>query len=158
MPLPEVEVRRVLSEIAHEEGLELFDVEIPKGTFGVLRVFISNPKGGGKVDSIGVGHCVKVSKRIEASPSYEELCPGQCVLEVSSPGINRKLRRPEHFLGAIGERIKVVFEKQEEPARTVVGTLLSFDGEILHISDEESKKEFKIAFHEVKSSQVEFLF
>jgi hypothetical protein len=82
-----------------------------------LRVFVTGPNGA----AIGVGECAKLSKRIIDLEDAEELMPGETLLEVSSPGINRRLRRPEHFARAVGERVKITVEHQKEGS-AIIGT------------------------------------
>jgi ribosome maturation factor RimP len=73
-------------------------------------------------------------------------------IEVSSPGMNRTLRTPEHFNGAVGERILV----QTEVA--VTGNLIEFDGSKLKILDEKKQQPVEFRLSEVKKARVEFAF
>ena len=118
-----------ISKIAAEEGVTLFDMDLPGGGEGghggVLRVYIFRPKDslslpkGSELDPIvepqaegdeehprrtGVSFedCTRVAKRILDVDEQEGIIPEGCLLEVSSPGINRRLRRAEHFGGAVG--------------------------------------------------------
>jgi ribosome maturation factor RimP len=99
-------------------GLTIFDLEIPKNTRGALRLFIARLEmidGKRKILCDGVTHlhCSTAARHILDLPDVEELLPGDVTLEVSSPGVNRKLTRPEHFEGALGERIAVSYKESE---------------------------------------------
>jgi ribosome maturation factor RimP len=105
-----------------------------------LRVFLCQADG--SAQGIDLQACTRVAKRINDLPNVEELMPGDSTLEVSSPGINRRLSRAEHFKGAVGERVRVTFKRMEDGAPkkdTVRGQLLSFDGERLEIERDEKK-------------------
>lgn len=151
----------LLSSLSREEGLELFDVTWPAPRAATLKVFVAKKEKGVGVD---VDECAALSRRILDHPDVEELLPGRCMLEVSSPGINRKLRLPEHFADAIGERVRVGFHEKapssdEKPSkRTVTGILLGFDGEHLELKEENSSRVWSIAFPDVTEARVDFLF
>lgn len=93
------------AEVCARESVELYDVEFV-GTGGgrTLQVFISKPGG-----HIGIEDCSNVSKGLNnVLDADEELIPGGPYnLEVSSPGLERPLRRPSHFEGAVGETVWV---------------------------------------------------
>ncbi|MGB5346901.1 MAG: ribosome maturation factor RimP, partial [Woeseia sp.] len=86
------ELRRVLEPSIERLGYELSDIEAKLGgRDGVLRVFIDRPEG------IGLEDCEAVSRQISALLDVEDPLPGRYVLEVSSPGLDRRLTKPEHF-------------------------------------------------------------
>lgn len=97
-------LREMAQKIAHREGCELYDLEfIGKGTNRILRVFI-NKQG----TRVGIDDCSRVSHGLNLLLDVEDLIPGGSYhLEVSSPGLERPLRTPEHFKSAIGEKVKV---------------------------------------------------
>lgn len=168
--LSKIDTWAVIDRIVKEEGCELFDLEYPAGQKGALRVFLMRKAQGSSAEMsahVRVEDCAKVSRRILSLENIEELLPGKVVLEVSSPGVNRKLRRPEHFEGAIGERVKVIFNADvtqathSERARksgVVVGTLLSFDGSKVAVRDEGSDDLVDVPLGEIREARVDFLF
>ncbi|MEM8682390.1 MAG: ribosome maturation factor RimP [Pseudomonadota bacterium] len=83
-------------------GYELADLEVKLGgKDGVLRVFID------KADGIDLDDCEKVSHAVSALLDVEDPLPGQYNLEISSPGVDRRLKKAEHFQRFIGETVKV---------------------------------------------------
>ena len=87
--------------VVEAQGLTLFDIDEPKGSAdGVLRVYISDPNRSGK--GVGFEDCTRVCKILLDLDEQESFVPDGCSLEVSSPGVNRRLRWPSHFQGAIG--------------------------------------------------------
>ena len=103
-------------------GYELSDLEVKLGgRHGVLRVFIDKP------DGIGLDDCEKVSLAISALLDVEDPLPGHYDLEVSSPGLDRKLTKIEHFQRFEGETVKVRMRFPIEGRRRFRGTLVSSD-------------------------------
>ena len=163
----------VVEPIARQHDVELFDIEAPKRAGGVLRVFIYRPrlKTAEKSEGgINVSDCAKVSRSILDLEEIERFMPGDTRLEVSSPGINRKLRRPEHFTGAVGERVRITFteadaNKSDAKRVTLKGELVSFDGTTLTLKPEASDERGEqgqllkeILFRDVVEARVDFSF
>jgi ribosome maturation factor RimP len=116
-------IERLLAE--NLPDVDLVDVEVAdiQGNF-VLRVFIDHPEG--------VDHdlCVKVTGLLDC---YQE----DHTVEVSSPGIERRLRKPEHFQAAVGKKINVKTFGPVEGGRNFTGFLISTDGDSLIMQMEE---------------------
>jgi len=115
-------VWQLAEPFAKELGLEIWDVRFEKeGADWFLRIFID--KDGG----VSIDDCVDMSHAIdkpldEADPIEQSYC-----LEVCSPGIERDLRRDEHFLKFIGQRIMVKLIRPLENKREYKGILESYD-------------------------------
>jgi ribosome maturation factor RimP len=90
-------------------GYELLELEyFPRTNLGgaVIRLFIENPAGAG----VSFDDCVAVDHGLDAlfeSPAFEELHPGTFQLEVSSPGLDRPLRKPSDFQKFAGKRAQI---------------------------------------------------
>jgi ribosome maturation factor RimP len=105
-------------------GYELSDLEVKiGGKQGVLRLFIDKP------DGVGLDDCEKVSQAVSALLDVEDPLPGHYNLEVSSPGLDRKLTKAEHFQRFTGETVKVQMRFPIEGRRRFRGTLVSSDDE-----------------------------
>ncbi len=105
-------------------GYELSDLELKiGGKHGILRVFIDKPEG------IGLEDCEKVSLAVSALLDVEDPLPVHYDLEVSSPGLDRKLTKIEHFQRFAGETVKVQMRFPIEGRRRFRGTLVSTDDE-----------------------------
>ena len=116
------ELAKLLEPTVEGLGYELSDLEVNLGgRHGVLRVFIDKP------DGIGLGDCEKVSLAISALLDVEDPLPGKYDLEVSSPGLDRKLTKIEHFQRFEGETVKVQMRFPIEGRRRFRGTLVSSD-------------------------------
>ena len=105
-------------------GYELVDLEVRLGSGnGLVRVFIDKP------DGVDLDDCEKVSLAVSALLDVEDPVPGNYNLEVSSPGLDRKLTKPEHFQRFAGEAVKVQMRFPIEGRRRFRGTLVSSDDE-----------------------------
>ena len=92
-------VRALVAPSLEVSGLELYDVELAGN---VLRITVDRP-GGVDLDAISTA-TQAVSAVLD---QHDDLIPSRYLLEVSSPGIERNLRRPEHFRGAIGSTVAI---------------------------------------------------
>ncbi len=118
------ELARLLEPTVERLGYELADLEVRLGgKGGVVRVFIDKP------DGIGLDDCEKVSLAVSAILDVEDPVPGNYDLEVSSPGLDRKLTKGEHFQRFTGEIVKVSLRFPKEGRRRFRGTLVSADDE-----------------------------
>jgi len=116
------ELARLLEPTVARLGYELADLEVRLGgKGGVVRVFID------KLDGIGLDDCEKVSRAVSAILDVEDPVPGNYELEVSSPGLDRKLTKVEHFQRFMGETVKVSLRYPKEGRRRFRGTLVSVD-------------------------------
>ncbi len=138
------------------EGAELFDVDAPGGhSGGVLRVYITTEQDGG----VTFEDCVRVSKRLLDLDEQQEFIPQGCSLEVSSPGVNRRLRLESHFAGAVGERVRVKYKDVEtEKFKVVFGVIQLFQEGIVTLDSEEDSKAIVIPFSNIKEARVDFKF
>jgi len=118
------ELAKLLEPTVVRLGYELADLEVRLGgKGGVVRVFIDKP------DGIGLDDCEKVSRAVSAILDVEDPVPGNYDLEVSSPGLDRKLTKVEHFQRFMGENVKVSLRFPKEGRRRFRGTLVSADDE-----------------------------
>lgn len=128
------ELQKLLEPSVERLGYELADLEVRLGSKGgLVRVFIDKP------DGIDLDDCEKVSLAVSAILDVEDPVPGNYNLEVSSPGLDRKLTKVEHFQRFAGETVKVQTRFPIEGRRRFRGTLVSSDDEnIVVVVDGES--------------------
>lgn len=110
-------LERLLNEPVESLGYELVDIDYSASGRGLLRVYIDLPGG------ITLDDCERVSKQLSAFLDVEDPIPGSYMLEVSSPGMDRRLRRPEHFRRFVGAEIKVELNAPQEGRRRFRGEL-----------------------------------
>jgi ribosome maturation factor RimP len=111
-------VRTLVEPVVADLGLELFDVEL---TGGILRVTVDKA-GGLDLDAIS-----DTSRAISRLLDEHDPVPGRYTLEVTSPGLERRLRTPEHFVRAIGSEVSVKTTAEVDGERRFKGTLVAAD-------------------------------
>lgn len=163
------ELWRELSSLAEDEDLWLYDVE-RLGDQG-LRIIIARDECGGSdepkepKERVTSGDCTRFCKRLMVYFTAEGTRLGvgsEPRIEVSSPGINRTLRTHEQFVGAIGERVKLVWQEisnNEKPAtQTTIGVLQAVEDDALAIVDERSGDACQVSVDRVRKAHVDFQF
>lgn len=117
------ELTELLEPEVNTLGYELVDLELRLGgRSGLVRLFIDGE------DGITLEDCERVSHQVSSLLDVEDPIPGHYVLEVSSPGVNRRLRRPEDFRRFLGERAKVELSRPREDGRRRFTGVLSDTG------------------------------
>lgn len=99
-------------------GYDLVDLDAHAGGRGLLRVYIDHEGG------IDLADCELVSRQLSAFLDVEDPLPGHYVLEVSSPGIERRLRTPAHFERFEGEEATIRLRTPREGRRKLTGRLM----------------------------------
>lgn len=128
------EVERLVLSILKEEGLELVDIEYKMGRDrGILRLYIDKP-GGLKIDD-----CERLSKKIDPILERSDIIRSHYLLEVSSPGLDRPLKREKDFKRFIGRPIKVKTFAPINNQKTFVGTLKDYKEGVVTLETREEK-------------------
>ena len=123
-----VELERLIEPTVEQLGYELSDLELKLGgRDGIVRVFIDKP------DGVDLSDCEIVSRQLSAVLDVEDPLPGHYRLEVSSPGLDRKLTKPGHFQRFLGETIRVKLRFPVAGRRNFRGILRAADEEQIEI-------------------------
>ena len=115
-------VKEITEQTGASAGIEVVDVQLlGGGGTRVLRIFIDKPEGVTHAD------CEFISQNVGTILDVEDVIPGaHYTLEVSSPGVERKLTKPRDFERFVGQKVKVALRQPVENQRTWVGALASF--------------------------------
>ena len=134
----EEKVENLVRPIIENIGYEVYDIEyLKEGKDYFLRIFIDNPKG------ITIEDCEKVNDAIKDKLDEEDYIKQQYFLEVSSPGVERILRKDKHLEQNIGKEINInLFKKDNEGNKNYKGILKSYSSEEIIIKQE--SKEIRI--------------
>lgn len=139
-------VRAIADRVAASSGLEVLDVEfLGGGKARMLRVFLDKPAAGSD-PMAGVTHedCANFSREFGTILDVEDVMPGSYTLEVSSPGLDRKLVKPADFTRFTGSRVKLITREPVNNNRHFEGRLESFeDGRLkldLSVASHKSRK------------------
>ena len=115
-------VVEIAARVGASEGIEIVDVELKGGGASrLLRVYIDKPEG------VTHGDCENVSRQMGAILDVEDVIPGdRYTLEVSSPGVERKLSTARDFERFIGQKVKVSLKEPVGNQKRWEGALISF--------------------------------
>jgi ribosome maturation factor RimP len=111
-------VIRLAEPILAEQGLELVDVELRHEGRGLTLRVLADREGGVDLESLS-----RLSRELSVLFDVEEPIPGPYTLEVSSPGIDRPLRKPDHFVRYLGKRVRLRSHAPLNGQRNFSGTL-----------------------------------
>ncbi len=142
-------VRDIAHEVTLREGCLLYDLEFLEAGSRVLRVYIDRDPGGASLDD-----CVNVSRGLNLALDVADVIPGgHYDLEVSTPGLERKLTQEWHFQRAIGESVRIKYEA-EDMNKTVTGKITAVENGKLTL--EEGKKAHEIPLDKVLKAKMVF--
>ncbi len=144
------QIREIAERVGGSEGLEIVDVQLLGGGGSrVLRIFIDKPEGVSHAD------CELVSQQVGTILDVEEVVPGgRYTLEVSSPGLERKLARPRDFERFVGHKAKVTLREPVENQRHWEGTLAGFSDGV--VTMEAAGKPVRFALDLVQKANLKF--
>ena len=147
------EVRDLAEAVARRRSLRLWDVEFGgRPGSSVVRVFVH----GGEGDGVDLDTVAKVSEEISRALDLKDPIPGRYTLEVSSPGLERSLRSPEHYQRSMGD--KAVIKTTE----IVVGNSHRIEGTIREAEPEhvvlelEDELTVEVPYERIKSAKTVF--
>lgn len=128
--------------LAETQGLEIIDIELRREgsrTGRVLRLYLDK-EGGPNMDNLS-----QVSRELSALLDVHDVVEGAYTLEVSSPGINRPLKRPDHFRSFIGKRVRVRTRDLVQGRRSFLGPLLDVMNDKIAVNQDGARVEIPFA-------------
>ena len=129
----EAKAEEILTPIAKAEGVSVYDVEyVKEGSNFYLRGYIDKPGG------VNIQDCENVSRKFSEEIDKVNLITDPYTLEVSSPGLGRKLTKDRHLESSIGQKIEIKLYKplEKDGPKELAGVLKSFDDKSIKITDE----------------------
>ncbi len=119
-----------IKSIIEDNGALYYDSEVvSENENRIFRIYITAK------DGVNLDLCAKISRIISPILDLNPPLSGAYTLEVSSPGIERPLKKAEHFRGSVGEEIKIKLINTDK----IIGKLNSFDGEVLEVIEEDGE-------------------
>lgn len=141
-------IRAELTPIVESLGLSVYDVTLTGGARQTLAVVVDRP-GGVDLDTIEAA-----TRTVSAALDAMDPVKGRYLLEVSSPGLERTLRAPEHFAGAIGETITCRARDEDGHVERLRGTLVAADAQCITIRTDAGER--VVALDAVESAKTVF--
>lgn len=125
----EARTEALLEPIVWALGIEIYDVEyVKEGSNYYLRAYIDKPEG------VNITDCEKVSRALSDALDGEDFIPDAYILEVSSPGLGRTLKRDRHFQKSLGMEVEIKLFKPIDNCKEFTGILESFDAQSITIT------------------------
>ena len=125
----EAEVEKIVEELLENTALELVAVDYVKERDWYLRVFIDKEGG------VDLDDCQDLSRKLEELLDAQDLIKTSYILEVSSPGLDRELKKPRDFQREMGKDIDVSLFAPLDGKKVVTGPLSAYDGETINVGN-----------------------
>lgn len=138
----------VLEPFLAGELVELVDVRVQVRARRRTVCLLVDKAGG-----VTIEDCARISRRVEDLLDTEDLIPFQYVLEVSSPGLDRPLRKPNHFERFAGERVEIRMADGYGSRRRFTGTLVGLEGDDVCVALAEGEQ-VRLPLASVESARV----
>lgn len=130
-------------------GLELWGIEqISQGRHSVLRVYIDSKQG------VAIEDCERASKQISGILDVEDPVAGEYMLEVSSPGADRRLFSIDQFSQYIGADVNIRFRVPHEGRRKLRGKIVGVEDETISVATEDV--EYRFPFEAIDKANIDF--
>ena len=133
----EAKTEEFLQPVVDEHGFELVDVEyVKEGSDYYLRAYIDKPEG------VNILDCENVSRALSEALDKADFIPDAYILEVSSPGLGRTLKKDKHLQKSIGEEVEIKLFKPIDKCKEFSGILDRFDADTVTITEEGTPRTF----------------
>ncbi len=144
-------VWQLAEPLAASEGMEVVDIDYRREGRGMmLRLYLDKAGGSGGVT---LDELASVNRQLGDLLDVHEAVPGSYLLEVSSPGVNRRLRKPEHFQRYVGKLIRVRLALPREGRRNFLGTLKEVASDGITVSEDNG--DHFVSFREIAQASYE---
>ena len=118
----ETRTEEILAPIVQDAGVEVYDVEyVKEGADWYLRVYIDKPEG------VNINDCEVVNRALSAKMDELDFIDDAYILEVSSPGLGRTLKKERHFIKSMGQEVEVKTYKAINKEKQFVGILKAYE-------------------------------
>jgi len=142
----------LLAPIAISEGCELYDIEyLKEGSDRILRLYIDKENG------IDLDDCERVSRAAELVLDEHDPISGEYRLQVSSPGVERKIKKPSHYTRYLGQRISVRLYAPHDPVsgrKKFTGKLTGFEDNKVSIFTDEDEQKFTFDLQQISACKL----
>lgn len=133
----ESRTEKLLLPIVEKFGVEIYDVEyVKEGSDWYLRAYIDKPGG------VNINDCENVSRALSDEMDKEDFIEEAYILEVSSPGLGRTLKKDKHLEKSIGQEVEIRTYKPIDKQKEFRGILKSFDAQNITIAIDDEEKVF----------------
>jgi ribosome maturation factor RimP len=138
---------QTLKQLISDQGVELYDTEtVTDGDRKIYRIYITSK------DGITLDKCTEITKIVSPILDIDPPVSGEYILEVSSPGIDRKLSTIDHFKNSIGELVKIKLSNGEKSKNKII----KVENSTITLYDKAAKAEKEIEFNDIIKAKTYF--
>ncbi len=141
-------IEQTVAGALESQGVELVDLVIQNQGRKKLLQFFVDKEGGVTLDD-----CSALTNQIDAVLEMENLIEGAYILEISSPGVKRVLKKPAHFKKFVGERVRIVLKTPLNGCGFFTGGIISADDDGFVLADGTNQYRFK--YDDVKKANLD---
>jgi ribosome maturation factor RimP len=144
-------IAEIAERVGQAEGIEIVEIQfLGGGGSRLLRIYIDKPEG------VTHGDCELISDRVGAILDEEDVIPGaKYTLEVSSPGVERKLSKPADYRRFTGQKAKIALTDPVEAQKHWEGVIRALDGNVVTLEPSEGKL-VQIPLDKVRKANLKF--
>ena len=133
----ETRTEQLLMPIVEKYGVEIYDVEyVKEGSDWYLRAYIDKPEG------VNINDCENVSRALSDVLDTEDYIEDAYILEVSSPGLGRTLKKDRHLEKSLGEEVEIRTYKPIDKQKEFSGILKAYDKDTVTIEEDSEDRVF----------------
>lgn len=144
-------VAALVAPMAEALSLQIYDIDY---NGGILRVVLDTPPG--QPSGVSLDDLSLVTRQLGRELDHSDPVPGRYTLEVTSPGLERTLRRPEHFAREIGKTINIRLHAPVNGSRRVQGLLVAAAGANVTVRDADTLVDIEIAIADIERARTVF--
>jgi ribosome maturation factor RimP len=144
-------VAGLVAPMAEALGLQIYDIDYSGGT---LKVVLDTPPGqpaGVNLDDLSL-----VTRQLGRELDHSDPVPGRYTLEVTSPGLERTLRRPEHYAREIGKTVNVRLHAPVNGSRRLQGQLVAATASVVTVRDADNLVDTEVAIADIERARTVF--
>lgn len=147
----EAKTEQLVAPIIEEQQFELVDVEyVKEGSNWYLRVFVDKENG------IDIDDCVLVSRALETKLDEEDFIADAYILEVSSPGLTRPLKKEKDFIRNIGKRVEVKLFKAQDGLKEFEAELTGYENGVVVMKPDGDEQTRQVSLKEIAMIRLAF--
>ena len=141
------QLNELIQPVVEAMGCKLWGIErLSMGRYSTVKIYIDSKVG------VGIEDCAKVSRQVSSLLDVEDPVNGEYTLEVSSPGLNRRLFNLDHYAAFIGSAVRIRLKRPYEGRRKYSGQLRGVEGDEIILGHED--EEILIPFEEIERANV----
>ena len=141
------QLSELIQPVVEAMGCELWGIEqLSMGRYSTVKIYIDSERG------VNIDDCAKVSRQVSSLLDVEDPLNGEYTLEVSSPGLSRRLFKLDHYAAFIGSEVRIRLKRPYEGQRKYSGQLRGVEGDEIILGRQE--EEILIPFEEIERANV----